>query len=310
VIGDGSSDSDNLDLIARPGQEARVAAAILDWLSAQRSEWDLLELGSVDSASPSLRALRDELDARGWKQTLRQSAHPVIELGDSWDAYLASLSSTTRAGLRRKLRDLDKHRAVRLRRCEREAELPGLLEHLYRMHADRWQGRGQSGSFALGARREFYASIASRFLAAGWLSFWVLELDGEVVAAEFGFRHGSTHSFLQGGFDPKHSHLSVGAVLKCHILQQLIADGVRRYDFLGGEDAYKLRWAPTMLTHAHLRCARPRSAGAASLDLERLGARAKAWVLGRLPQPLARPLRAGYRRLWPLREGIIEAEAS
>lgn len=302
LVGEGSFDSDHLDLIARADRTGDVVRASVDWLEQHRAEWDLLELGPVDASSPTLRSLQAELVSRGWAQTTREEQHGVIELPATWEVYLASLSTKMRGNVRRATRELTKNHTVHYRRCSSEEELPVFLDCLYQMHAERWKQRGEPGSFADSRRRALYARIGRDFLERGWLRFWLLEVDGEPVAAEFGFRYGATHSFLQSGFSMAHAHQSVGVVLKSHILQVLIRRGGMRYDFLGGNDAYKHRWGPVLVPHLQMICARPRSAGAVFLGTRRALDGAKAWLREAVPPTVAEPLRRGYRKLRPRRD--------
>ncbi len=78
-------------------------------------------------------------------------------------------------------------------------------------------------------------------MARKWLEFWLLELDGKAVAAQFRFRYRDTFFALQEGFDPAYSTDSVGHALRGYVIRQLIAEGVRRYDFLAGQDPSKDR---------------------------------------------------------------------
>ena len=43
------------------------------------------------------------------------------------------------------------------------------------------------------------------------------------------------------GFDPEYLAFSVGYVLEAHVIQELIQEGVRRYDYLGGGETSKQR---------------------------------------------------------------------
>lgn len=305
-VGDGTYDSDHLDLVARAGYEVDVVRAMVDWLVAQRAEWDLFDVDNIRADSPSLQALLGEIRARGWSHTVVDEQHAVIDLPDTWDGYLASLSSSMRSGIRRKERDAQKGKTITFRRCEREADLPAFLQQLYAMHGDRWENRGQPGSFAFPGRQAFYERLGRELLARGWLSFWLLDVDGDPAAAEFGFRYGSTHSFLQSGFSSTHAHESVGILLKSHILQGLITDGIRHYDFLGGGEAYKLKWGPRLAHHLNLRCARERSVGAAVIEARKVVDTTKAWLHRTIPPSLAMPLRRGYRRLRPYRDELLD----
>jgi CelD/BcsL family acetyltransferase involved in cellulose biosynthesis len=306
IVGDGTFDSDHLDFISAPGQEVRVVRAVFDWLTSNGHVWDLLELGSVRETSPTMVAIAHELGARGWRSRSRTEDHAIISLPDTWEKYLAQLSSQMRSSVRRKERSLVAEHAVVFTLCEREADIPRYLEQLFLMHADRWQARGQRGSFENDGRRALYDAIARRALARGWLHLGLLEVDGEPAAVEFGLCYHRRHVFLQSGFATKLGPLSVGVVCKSHVLRSLIAKGVRSYDFLHGGDAYKQKWGTQNATHRQLRAARPRSVGAAFISVRDLVARGKAWLYSRVPESMAAPLRTVFRKLRPYRDGFVE----
>ncbi len=50
-VGDGSSDSDYLDLIARRGEEELVVRALVKYLTENKGEWDLLFINEVPQSS-------------------------------------------------------------------------------------------------------------------------------------------------------------------------------------------------------------------------------------------------------------------
>jgi CelD/BcsL family acetyltransferase involved in cellulose biosynthesis len=99
-------------------------------------------------------------------------------------------------------------------------------------------------------------------LGRGQLEFWLLELDGKLVAAQFGMRYRDAVFQLQEGFNPKHTSDRTGYLLRGHVLKQLIADGVRHYDFLAGKSMHKSRWGSQVGTYMHIRFARPYALGA------------------------------------------------
>jgi CelD/BcsL family acetyltransferase involved in cellulose biosynthesis len=58
-------------------------------------------------------------------------------------------------------------------------------------------------------------------------------------------------------------------VLDAHLIRSAIEAGIQRYDFLGGDHAYKRRWGAEQQPYLFLRCARPRSAGGLFIQLGR-----------------------------------------
>jgi CelD/BcsL family acetyltransferase involved in cellulose biosynthesis len=58
---------------------------------------------------------------------------------------------------------------------------------------------------------------------------------------------------LQEGFHPKYAAEKVGYALRAHVLQEMIQAGATRYDFLGGTDAYKLKFGARCGSYLTLR---------------------------------------------------------
>jgi CelD/BcsL family acetyltransferase involved in cellulose biosynthesis len=294
LVGDGSNDSDNLDFLVRPGYEPSCARTLLGWLG-HRSGWDICELNTLPSDSPTATGLVRELKQRGWTHALHTQPRLVVALPGTWEAYRNQLSSKERGKLGYYARRLERKHRLRIRKCSDPARLSQDLDCLFRLHQKRWTARGEAGSFSSAARRQFYEEVARLFLARSWLEFWVLELDGRAAAAQFAFRYLDTAYSLQEGFDPEDAQDSVGYVLRGHVLQQLIAGGIRRYDFLAGMDPVKLRWNPERRSYLNIHLARPLGRGSLYLWAVRSGHSAKEWMRTRLPRSLFAAARSAYR---------------
>ncbi|HEY7655473.1 MAG TPA: GNAT family N-acetyltransferase [Burkholderiales bacterium] len=291
LVGDGTFDSDNLDLPVRPGCEAEFGRALLDWLARHARDWDICQLRTLPADSPMGNRLPGDLKARGWKTYTSRQPHPVVELRGSWDAYLKALSSKERGKIGSRARRLEKRYQVRVRKCAEASELDSALEALFDLHSRHWRLRGLEGSFRWPARRQFYRALAPLLLAREQLEFWLLELDGVVVAAQFALRHGDTAYSLQEGFDPEYASDSVGYVLRSHVLKDLIGRGVRQYDFLFGVDESKLRWGARVHSYVSVEFARPGGIGGRVLPLMQIGPSVKAWMQANLPDPVLRALK-------------------
>jgi len=299
LVGDGTYDSDNLDLVIRRGNEGSVVEAFLDWLLCHRAEWDVLELNAIPSESRVFPLLVEKHSQHRWPCQRRETPHAVLPLPSDWQSYLASLSANMRSSISRRMQRLERTHAMRLRRCDKAQDLPEFLDLLFPMHTARWQARGQEGAFSGTRRKKFYSEVTEKCLAQGWLAFWLLELDGRAAALELGFQYSNAYYFLQGGFDTGLSSLGVGIVLKAKILQALVQEGVRCYDFLGGGEDYKLRWGAELRSYHNLRCALPGSKGALYLKMETSLGRTKEWVRARIPATTWELLRKTYRRFKP-----------
>jgi len=294
LVGDGIGGSENLDWLVREGHEAFAVRAVFDWLDQQRSLWDAISLNTVPATSPVIAAVRWELAQRGWRQVERSGTGYARQLPESWEALLASLSKNKRTQVNTRWRKLHSQFSVQAHRCARPEELPECLEHLFRLHQMRWTLRGEEGSFALEQKQTFYYEMAKRLLERGWLDFWLLEVNGRTVAAEFGFHYDGTYSFLQAGFDPEYAPLSVGVVLRSYIMQDLIVRGLREYDFLGGEDHYKQSWGATSRPYVFLSCARPFTRAAMGLVVDITAEKTKLWLRTHIPRPIWEVMKYAY----------------
>jgi CelD/BcsL family acetyltransferase involved in cellulose biosynthesis len=259
--GDGSGDSDNLDIPVRAGWEESVTLALLEFLKKESSQWDYCEFNTMPEDSPVGGILRRALLDGGWTQAMHRLPRMLLELPGTWDEYLKEASPKERENLRYYQRRVEKRYRVRVFNCTEEQDFAAGLETLIRLHELRWHARGLPGTFASSSRRQFYSQLGRLLLVRGWLEFWLLELDGKPVAAQFGYRYRETVYCLQQGFDPEFGAVCVQDVLRTYVLQHLLRQGVRHYDFLMGMDIRKLRWGATPKEYMNIHFARPFSRG-------------------------------------------------
>lgn len=259
--------STSQSLIMRTGHEVAVVRRLLGWLSDSRSEWDLLDLHYMRAELPSTKLLVEELIRNRWFHVQNEGSHSIIPLPDKYETYLGSLSKKMRSELPYEHRRLLKNFKVDVRKVRTEAELPQAIDAMIQLNTQRWQARGKQGSFFSSERRAFVQEMSRQFLKLGWLDFWLLDLNGRPVAIEFGFRYGETFYPQWMALDSEYQAYSPGFVLKSLIIQELIRDGIRVYDFMGGNEPYKMRWGVEGLRYKSLLCAAPYSRGALYLRI-------------------------------------------
>ena len=283
LMGDGSQDSDNLDLPVLPEYEEEFLELVLRNLEKHTNQWDFCEWNTVPEFSSLSRHLPACLKKRNWLLITTRTPCSSIILPDTWDSYLKQLTSKERGKLGLRTRHLDHLYSVRYRRCSQVQDIDRDLEFLFNLHQRRWEAIGGPGTFRSTARRQFYRDLTQTLLPRNQLEFWLLELDGKPVGAQFGFRFGSTVYSLQEGFDPAFAKDSVGYVLRAHVLKTLISEGVRKYDFLGGVSDSKNRWGAEVGSYLNFRFCRPHSLGGTYVRARRDVEFAKERLRHRLP---------------------------
>lgn len=228
---------DELDLPALPTAEIGALTDALEELP-----WQVIILPNLASGTANMQRLSAALTERGHAARYQPLwSCPRLELPDSWDRYLATLSANRRQIVRRKERSLGRDHDVVLVDYDQSTLADGWA-HLLALHDRRWNGEGAFQDPRTAAlQRQFAAAMARQ--GRLWLS--TLDVDGRPAAAWYGFASGDTVYFYQGGRDPRWQRESVGLVLMGQMIRRAIERGYRTFNFLRGDDEYKYAWAPS-----------------------------------------------------------------
>jgi CelD/BcsL family acetyltransferase involved in cellulose biosynthesis len=239
LLGTGEAGSDYLDVITRRGFKAEALDAIEQFVVAQNIPLRLTHLGSSAAAA----GLVHRLERRGWMQvTTPGGVCPYIPLaGHTWDSYLATLGSSHRANVRRRLRALEQKFDVQFERVTGDRDRREALERLAHYHEHRFDAHGTA--FRTASLRAFHDEATRRFLDRGWLRMFVLRVNGAPAAVMYGFLYNRTFYFYQHGFDDSYQQHSIGLVLMALSIRAALEEGAAEFDMLWGTEPYKFLWA-------------------------------------------------------------------
>ncbi|HEX8666557.1 MAG TPA: GNAT family N-acetyltransferase [Beijerinckiaceae bacterium] len=231
----GISVTDYHDVLIDEAHMGQAAAALVAAFDGDGS-WDSLE---CEELPPGAAAL-DLPAPLGCAETVSpQSPCPALTLpGPDLAAFLP--------GRTRRMLNLARNRAARRGGFRivraRGADIPAAFDALARLHALRWQTRGEDGVLADGRVRAFHAEALPRLDAAGLLRLYIGHFDGVAAAAFYGFVHnGRGYSYLTG-FDPAYAFESPGTLLLAHAVEAAVAERAEEFHFLRGREAYKYEW--------------------------------------------------------------------
>jgi CelD/BcsL family acetyltransferase involved in cellulose biosynthesis len=240
-LGTGNAGSDYLDLIIRRGREAEGIQAIARYLKSRNLAVRFNHLPPTSLAAQ----LAAQLAGEGWTTaTADDGTCPVIPLaGHTFDTYLATLGSSHRANVRRRIKALGQQFEMRFEPVTAHAERRQMLDALAVFHAKRYSDRGGSSAFSAASVRAFQEEVTRRALDRGWLRMYSLRLNGEIAAVMYGFNYGGTFYFYQHGFDDRYKAQSVGLVLMGLSIRAAIDEGAGEFDMLWGTEPYKFLWA-------------------------------------------------------------------
>jgi CelD/BcsL family acetyltransferase involved in cellulose biosynthesis len=274
----GDTSPDDLGILAEPSCEQAVAQAFVHHILTSPERWHLLDLVDL----PSDSALVDCLARQAAQQPALIHREPPnrITYGDlpaNWDSYRQSLSRNRREVLGRKRRRFEQQPGARFEQIVDAAQLDPAFERLAELHRRRWQGRTDELGFTSTQYLGFHRDVMRALLERNSLLLYALEMNGDIIAMFYGFRHAQTCYYFQAGFDPQHAALSPGEVLMGYVIEAAIGAGCTRFDMLKGDYGHKRHFFQQTRQTVNIRVHRP--------GLIHLLYRIKQWRLERQPQP-------------------------
>ncbi|HID90109.1 MAG TPA: GNAT family N-acetyltransferase [Anaerolineales bacterium] len=231
--------SDYLDWVLAPGREEEILAALLDFLNGSLT-WDAIDLCNVHQDSPTLALLPAPARRRGWSvRTEVQEVCPVVDLPETWEAYLASLGRKDRHELRRKMRRAEAMEGLRWYIVGPEHDLGAEMEAFLHLMA---ASAPEKAAFLTAPMRAFFQELARATFEAGWLQLAFLEVEGRRLASYLNFVYDNRVLVYNSGLDwEAYPTLGAGIVLTGLLIRHAIEKGRETYDFLRGSEPYKYR---------------------------------------------------------------------
>lgn len=263
-------------VLARP----EAAAALADAMLASRPP--RLRLGYVSAGGADGEAALAAAQAARYRtltRTLWRS--PYLEIDGDLSAYEAARRNALR-DLRRRRRRMADEGTVSVEVSDGSARLDGLLLEAFDIEAEGWKGARGTAIRSRAETRRFYSEVAAWAADRGWLRLLFLRLDGRPLAFYLSLEHDGVGYLLKGGFAPDFARFAPGQQLLHEFIRRAFAIGLRRIEFGGAAEPYKLVWTDTTWGRDEIRAFAPGARG-------RLG-----WVAEGRIVPLAR--QAGLTR--------------
>lgn len=239
-------DNQLCDIIIEAAELEAVADAFSEELVRSRRKWDVMRLSYLPDHSPARSALARALDKRGIKYRLSEAGgNPYISLETSWEEYYATRSRSLKKANNLAANRLKKAGEVRIDWLEPESARPSAtavaLDTAIAISASSWK-RSTGNSLDNPGPQAFIRRLSELALEQGWLSLWLLALDGRPMAMEYQLVfHGNVHA-LRADFIEGCDEISPGSHLNRHQMEQLFGRGLKRYLMGPGDNPYKKRW--------------------------------------------------------------------
>lgn len=222
--------------LARPGDEARVFSALLEFLREDTTRE--LELWGIPGGDPIITAAAPEAADQGWSFASEvEAVSPFAALPASFDDYVQGLSKKDRHELRRKMRNLDAAGEVRYEAWSG----PEAVDRIDGLLALMRSSRSDKDEFLTPPMEAFFRDLVTEFAPLEMATIGALHLDGRIAAMLLTFESADATLLYNSGYDPDLAHLAVGLISKAAAIRRAIETGKSRFDFLRGDEEYKRR---------------------------------------------------------------------
>jgi CelD/BcsL family acetyltransferase involved in cellulose biosynthesis len=230
------------DLVPAGGGQP-LLATLLDHLTA-RSDWDVLELGRLPVESPTLKVFESELEGRLHYRRAGSEMSPYLAIDGSWQAFYSSRSQRFKKTIRNIQNRLSRLGDISVEEHRTMDPRGRLLEELIDLTGRSWKADRGVAIATMPRMREFFSELSRRAAEHGWLSLWLLRLDGRAIAMEYQLHANGVAYGLRADYDLAYAAASPGSSLNFEIARALFERGdVREYHMGPGLNEYKMRWA-------------------------------------------------------------------
>lgn len=223
------------------GKEYQIRS-LVSFLCEHASEWDCMDLRHIPSSSRTPERLLDAARHAGLEGRIRED-EPwlVMKVESDWQGTLRRKSKATRGLFRNQANRLQRAGAVVRLLADPSVE-PGLAARLAHIEAQKYV-KAVPTLRVMPGHEEFYDTIFKQLGPKQRMYAALLEMEGRLVAYEWGFRTRDRIMVFNKAYLPEFARFSPGTMLVPPVIDFAYQHGCREYDFLHGQLAYKWRWA-------------------------------------------------------------------
>jgi len=229
------------DAICGAGRDGEAAVRATWKYLRSSGGWDLLQLRAALEGSTVSRLAA----------VARADGYRVIQIPDKPSPYVSLPEDPQQlnmlpvnARLRRELRHVRRQLAedgIRLSFYRVERAEWNSLDRFYHLEASGWKGRKSTSILSMQVR-PFFDEVAESASYYGYFTLYMLELNGQVVAAQYGFTLAACYYSVIVAYDENFRRYSPGHLIIEEIVRDCVARGIRCYDLTGQNQEWKLRW--------------------------------------------------------------------
>lgn len=212
------------------------------YLTIRKSDFDFLIFDSVAESAYNIRKFAGLIEKRGYRVISQvQDTCRYLELPETFEELIAGFSYKKRKSTRYELKR--NRETMKIVDYSDLGSFMEMFEVAHQLHNLSRGKKGEVGSFDRKGYIGFHNELVESMKGKAELYFRFI-LSGRVpIAFRYGFISGDTYYDYQTGYDPAYEKNRPGFLTVALTIQGLISKGVKKYDFLRGDEPYKKYWA-------------------------------------------------------------------
>jgi CelD/BcsL family acetyltransferase involved in cellulose biosynthesis len=246
-----ASTADYCDIVSAPETRGAVLAAVIEEMNSLNVR-DLV-LANVPAESHTLGAIAAVARSHGFYLHERPAYDcGVISLGDKEQRQTVLQSVTRKEREKRGLKKLGQLGPIHVAHWSAEQFETG-LESIFAAQISRFLATNRLSPLIRPQRRFFLTELGRLLSSAGWLKVSQLEVKGQPVAWNYGFRFFDGWFWYLPAFQIQYEESSPGSCLLRLLTEEACADSsVKRLDLGLGDEAYKERFSNAVCSTRHV----------------------------------------------------------
>ena len=238
-------DTQECQIIAKADDLDFVLAQLVRALVLRRGQWDRLKLSLLPDRYRRQPRLARSLQKTGLRYKFGDDGgNPRICLDHPWARFYGDRSRRLKKGNNLAANRLARAGTVTLdwiRGLDNGADQERILNDVIGLSEKSW--KVETGlTLDNPGPKAFIRTLTRHAAENGWLSLFLLRLDGQPIAMEYQVVFRSRVHALRADFDRSYADLSPGAFLNWKLLERLFASPASEYLMGPGNNAYKQRW--------------------------------------------------------------------
>ena len=231
-------------------RDTEVVDRLFGFLADEQSEWDIIEFHEFPGSCYEQAVLKQKFSPDRLPRIDETKKHYYLPLEGNWESYQKSLPKKFRYNLGRAVRLAEEIGEVEFKHFSGESLNEDVIQTIVEIN----QYSHYPRLYKLPIEQAFLRALAQRMKQSNWLGAYLLFVNKQPVAYEYGFHFKGRFEDWRAGFDTRlSSNISIGKALAKMVIQTCYDQANTEVDFLRGDEPYKLEWKPAARDYVNTR---------------------------------------------------------